>query len=328
MPHLGGDDAIFDHQTAGAVVVSPRDDIEGLSRELSYRLAHHVGVHLEGLRAAVVAEDPLVREVVVHDGLGQRRRAAARQTHGVEEAREVGDRHLRVLPLREDPLLAEVEVVQEGDRLAFEVVDDVIALTKPLAGGGAGLVREDDLPGHHLVSELPHQEHVEVRLEGELLEVLRGEELLRHRLHQGVELGLHDVPEDELLNEIIAGRSISLCFPRHRIFSSAIVGGILPIATGLGISIKRKNSQSRVHCFLGDMTAETGIAHECMKYSRNLNLPIRFIIEDNGKSVCTDTLAAWGMTSSSFSNTDDSNVVYYRYDTDYPHAGAGVRVQF
>ena len=139
---------------------------------------------------------------------------------------------------------------------------------------------------------------------------------------------LKGVPEDELLDEIVAGRSISLCFPRHRIFSSAIVGGILPIATGLGISIKRKNSQSRVHCFLGDMTAETGIAHECMKYSRNLNLPIRFIIEDNGKSVCTDTLAAWGMTSSSFSKTDDPNIVYYRYDTDFPHAGAGVRVQF
>ena len=44
---------------------------------------------------------------------------------------------------------------------------------------------------------------------------------------------------------------------------------------------------------MGDMTAETGIAHECIKYARNHQLPIRFIVEDNGKSVCTDTREAW-----------------------------------
>ena len=32
---------------------------------------------------------------------------------------------------------------------------------------------------------------------------------------------------------------------------------------------------------MGEMTSETGIAHECIKYSRNHKLPIHFIIEDN-----------------------------------------------
>ena len=41
------------------------------------------------------------------------------------------------------------------------------------------------------------------------------------------------------------------------------------------------------------MTSETGIAHECIKYSRNKKLPIHFIVEDNGKSVCTDTRKTW-----------------------------------
>jgi len=139
---------------------------------------------------------------------------------------------------------------------------------------------------------------------------------------------LKGVPEERLFSEIMAGHSISLCFPEYRIFSSAMVGGVLPIATGVALSIKRKRDHTRVHCFLGDMTAETGIAHECIKYSSNQNLPIRFIVEDNGKSVCTDTFESWGMKSSSFSQGKHSNVVYYEYESSYPHAGAGIRVQF
>src|SRR5438270_11068222 len=45
---------------------------------------------------------------------------------------------------------------------------------------------------------------------------------------------LHGVPPDELTAAIVAGRSIALCFPNYRVLSSAIVGGISPIATGLG----------------------------------------------------------------------------------------------
>jgi len=139
---------------------------------------------------------------------------------------------------------------------------------------------------------------------------------------------LKGVPEELLFEEILSGRSISLCFPKHRIFSSAIVGGTLPIATGLAISIKKKGGSNRVHCFIGDMTAESGIAYECIKYSTNFDLPIRFIVEDNKKSVCSDTFESWGMEHSSFSYPSNKKVVYYEYELKYPHAGAGKRVQF
>lgn len=139
---------------------------------------------------------------------------------------------------------------------------------------------------------------------------------------------LKGVPIDLLRDEIIAGRSISLCFPEHRIFSSAIVGGVLPIAVGAAMSIKRRGGGERVHCFMGEMTSETGIAHECIKYARNFELPIRFIIEDNAKSVCTDTREAWGQKVMTYERSDDPMIVYYHYQTRYPHAGAGVRVQF
>ena len=139
---------------------------------------------------------------------------------------------------------------------------------------------------------------------------------------------LKGVPEEVLYKDILAGRSISLCYPKERIFSSAIVGGSISIATGIALSILKKGGRNRVHCFVGDMTAETGIAHECIKYSENFDLPIRFIVEDNRKSVCTDTYEAWGMSASSYLAYRGSKVVYYQYETRYPHAGAGERVQF
>jgi len=76
------------------------------------------------------------------------------------------------------------------------------------------------------------------------------------------------------------------------------------------------------------MTAETGIAHECIKYSRNFDLPIRFIVEDNNKSVVTDTRKTWNTQQLSFDDSSDPMIVHYRYENKYPHAGAGTRVQF
>lgn len=139
---------------------------------------------------------------------------------------------------------------------------------------------------------------------------------------------LKGVPKELVRDEIIEGRSISLCFPEYRIYSSAIVGGVLPIAVGAAMSIKRRGEDARVYCFLGDMTAETGIAHESIKYSRNHQLPIHFVVEDNSKSVCTDTRDAWNQPHLTFENFTDEFVSYYSYVTKYPHAGAGMRVQF
>ena len=139
---------------------------------------------------------------------------------------------------------------------------------------------------------------------------------------------LKGVPREQLKAEIMAGRSISLCFPAQRVISSAIVGGILPIAVGTALGIKRRGESARVHCFMGEMTAESGMAHECIKYSANHQLPIRFIVEDNGKSVCTNTREVWNQPVLSWETTPHPLVVYYRYETKYPHAGAGKRVQF
>lgn len=139
---------------------------------------------------------------------------------------------------------------------------------------------------------------------------------------------LKGVPREMLKEEIVAGRSISLCFPEYRIVSSAIVTGVLPIAVGIGMAIKRRQGAERVFCFMGEMTSETGSAHECIKYAQNHELPVRFIVEDNGKSVCTDTRQTWNQPVLTYEKSASPYVTYYQYESKYPHAGAGVRVQF
>ena len=138
---------------------------------------------------------------------------------------------------------------------------------------------------------------------------------------------LKGVPEKDVLSDICKGKSISLCFPKYNIYSSAIVGGSIPIALGVAFSIKKKKTKQKVYCFVGDMTSETGIMAEVVKYSKNHKLPIHFVVEDNSLSVCTDTKKTWKMKKISFQK-NNKYVSYYKYKLKYPHAGAGVRVEF
>ena len=108
-----------------------------------------------------------------------------------------------------------------------------------------------------------------------------------------------------------------------------MVGGSVPIAVGIALSLKIRNEKNTmVYCFMGEMTSETGIVHECIKYSRNLNLPIHFIIEDNQKSVCTDTRETWKQKKLSYEDKNDKFVTFYSYKSKWPHAGAGREYNF
>ena len=53
---------------------------------------------------------------------------------------------------------------------------------------------------------------------------------------------LKGVPPDEVMAEIMAGHSISLCFASHRIYSSAIVGGVLPVAVGTAVTVAMRSA--------------------------------------------------------------------------------------
>jgi pyruvate dehydrogenase E1 component alpha subunit len=134
---------------------------------------------------------------------------------------------------------------------------------------------------------------------------------------------LKGVPPEQLMADIVAGKSITLNYPEHRILSSAIVGGGLPIAAGIALGIKRRNGHERVWAFLGDMAHRGGMFHEVCQFANGHNLPIRFVVEDNGISVCTDTAVSWGTERIFRGKVRD-----YSYKLPWPHSGAGHRVNF
>ena len=130
------------------------------------------------------------------------------------------------------------------------------------------------------------------------------------------------VDKEWLKNEILENRSIHIYSKEHKVFASAIMAGNLPIAIGVAMAIKRKKGKEHVWAICGDMTAEMGIFHECTKYAAHNNLPITFIVEDNGLSVNTPTMDAWGKSIGL------PNIVRYTYERKYPHQGAGQWVVF
>jgi len=138
---------------------------------------------------------------------------------------------------------------------------------------------------------------------------------------------LKGVPQEQLKQDILDGKSITLCYPEYNIYSSAIVTGNIPIATGVALDIKRKGGTNHVWCFVGDMTSETGTFFENCKYAVNHDLPITYVIENNGKSVCTETHKVWNTDELYFAK-ETRKIIYYEYQTKYPHAGAGARIQF
>ena len=135
---------------------------------------------------------------------------------------------------------------------------------------------------------------------------------------------LKGVPKQELKKAICRGESISLCFPEYRVISSAIVGGIVSIAVGIALGIKLSGGSEHVWCFLGDMSARTGDFMCSRNYALSHDLPITWIIENNGKSVVTDTESAWN----SKSEWGGDDIISYDYDLKWPHAGTGKRIQF
>ena len=134
---------------------------------------------------------------------------------------------------------------------------------------------------------------------------------------------LKGVSPNWLESEILEGRSISIINREKKFYSSAIVGGIIPIATGVAMSNKRDNKNDFVWCFIGDMTFETGTFMENYKYIKNFELPVRFVVEDNGVSTNTPTIETWEKKS-----VIPNDVVYYEYEKHWPHYGTGKWVVF
>jgi pyruvate dehydrogenase E1 component alpha subunit len=78
------------------------------------------------------------------------------------------------------------------------------------------------------------------------------------------------------------GGSMHLFDPALRFMGGyAIVGGGLPIATGLGLSIAYRGDPEVVCCFFGDGALPQGAFHESLNMASRWKLPVIFVCENN-----------------------------------------------
>ncbi len=133
---------------------------------------------------------------------------------------------------------------------------------------------------------------------------------------------LKGIPKDWVKKEILECRSIHIINKEYNFFTSAIVGGVLPIAVGAAMGIKRLGKENRVFVFVGDMCATLGVFYECIKYAGCNALPIVFVVEDNGFCTNMITQKTWG------TDCKDPEIIRYSYDRKYPHQGCGKWVVF
>jgi pyruvate dehydrogenase E1 component alpha subunit len=132
-----------------------------------------------------------------------------------------------------------------------------------------------------------------------------------HALLHGIE---PEVVEDRILN----GRSMFIYDREKNFFCSAIIGGTPAIAAGIAWALKRKGSDQRVWCFIGDGTEDSGHTYEAVRYVDGFDLPCTFVIENNNRSVESTNEERWGKTAD-YIWTSPSVMKYY-YDVTYPHA--------
>lgn len=140
---------------------------------------------------------------------------------------------------------------------------------------------------------------------------------------------LKGVPRETVKQAILDGKSISLCFPGHKVFCSGIVGSLMGAAVGAAWALKNQGKKGKAYLFCGDMSSETGIFHEAVKYAVNFDLPAVFVVCDNGLSVMTDTREVWGAQDPWFKGTKfEKKIIYFKYKNAYPHSGLGWKIKF
>lgn len=67
--------------------------------------------------------------------------------------------------------------------------------------------------------------------------------------------------------------------------ASAIVGGLVGVATGTALALKLNKSDAIVVSIVGDAGTEGGVFWESLNFAALHKLPIAYIVENNGKSV-------------------------------------------
>jgi len=76
----------------------------------------------------------------------------------------------------------------------------------------------------------------------------------------------------------------------------AIVGGHLPLATGLGLAARYNNEERAVLCVLGEGSTNIGYFHESLNLAAVWTLPVVFLVENNQYGMGTEVRRASAVT--------------------------------
>jgi TPP-dependent pyruvate/acetoin dehydrogenase alpha subunit len=176
--------------------------------------------------------------------------------------------------------------------------------------------------------ELPYLLHLSGGNEDQLIEIferIHPEDYVlgTHRAHYHYLLKGGTV--EELVEKVKGGHSMFLFSKERNFLTSSIVAGLTAVAVGLGWAFKAKGEARQVWCFVGDGAEDEGHFYEAVLYAKNHNLPVHFIIEDNGRSVESTKEQRRGDGGVPFGVCWPDNVERYHYTPTYPHAGTGTK---
>lgn len=180
---------------------------------------------------------------------------------------------------------------------------------------------EDEIGDLYLANKLPFLFHLSGGNEKELISIFENIAendyvISNHRNHYHALL--HGIPPEVVKNRILNGQSMFIYDRKRNFFCSAIIGGTPAIAAGIAWALKRKGSKQKVWCFVGDGTEDNGHLYEAIRYVDGWDLPCRFVIENNDRSVEASNSERWGKSADYEWNSP--SVIKYKYEITYPHA--------
>lgn len=169
---------------------------------------------------------------------------------------------------------------------------------------------------------LPYLVHLNGGNEEQLIEIFKevreGDYVFStHRSHY--HYLLHGGSPDDLEKKIMEGKSMFVFNRKLNFFTSSIVAATPAIAAGVAWALKRKGSDKKVWCFVGDGAVDEGNFHEAVYYVDGWDLPCTFVIEDNDRSINACKKERRGSADFRF----PSCVRHYCYVPTYPHGGSG-----
>jgi pyruvate dehydrogenase E1 component alpha subunit len=180
---------------------------------------------------------------------------------------------------------------------------------------------EDRIGELYFDNKLPFLFHLSGGNEKQLIDIFKdikeGDYVIsNHRSHYHALL--HGIPPEVVEDRILNGRSMFIYDRERNFFCSAIIGGTPAIAAGIAWALKKKGSDKKVWCFIGDGTEDSGHTYEAVRYVDGFDLPCKFVIENNNRSVESTNEERWGKTAEYEWNSP--SVIKYHYDITYPHA--------